>query len=162
MADYDGITEREEGKAKMPLGMTVLFLGLIIFGLIYIYRYLPQISGWSQAAQYEAAMQALQAMHAAPAEHEASESAEHEQQETLVLGAQIFSENCAVCHGKDLAGGIGPSLLGPTFRYGASMIDHIRVISKGTTKGMPSFEAQLGSEKIHAVAAFIDSRHVHR
>ncbi|MGE5842396.1 MAG: cbb3-type cytochrome c oxidase N-terminal domain-containing protein, partial [Deltaproteobacteria bacterium] len=35
MSEFDGIQEREAGKNKMPIGMTVLFMGLILFGLVY-------------------------------------------------------------------------------------------------------------------------------
>ncbi|MBS1128698.1 MAG: hypothetical protein H6Q96_1078 [Nitrospirae bacterium] len=61
MSEYDGITEREEGKKKMPLGMTVLFMGLIICGLVYMYLFMPQTTGWSQAGRYEAKVKAREA-----------------------------------------------------------------------------------------------------
>jgi len=59
MSDYDGIKEREEGKDKMPIGMTVLFMGLIICGLVYIYLFMPQITGWTQTGRYEAEVKAF-------------------------------------------------------------------------------------------------------
>jgi hypothetical protein len=34
MGEFDGIRERKEGKSKMPLAMTILFLGLAIVGLV--------------------------------------------------------------------------------------------------------------------------------
>ena len=67
-----------------------------------------------------------------------------------------------MCHGDKLEGGVGPSLNGPKFIYGSSMQDHIRVISKGTPKGMPGFEAQLGSEKIHNVAYYLQEARGHK
>jgi hypothetical protein len=44
--------EREDTKNKIPIGWLLLFSGLIIWGIIYILAYTPEISGWSQEGQY--------------------------------------------------------------------------------------------------------------
>jgi mono/diheme cytochrome c family protein len=54
-----------------------------------------------------------------------------------------------------LEGGVGPSLFGPKFIYGGSLEDDMRVISNGTSKGMPGFAAQLGAVKIYNVAYYL-------
>jgi cytochrome c oxidase cbb3-type subunit 3 len=162
MSEFDGIKEREEGRKKMPLGMTLLFAGLVLCGLVYLYLYTPAISGWTQQSQYEEKSKAHAAL--VPAKHaevEGTESAAHEQKEALERGQKVYQESCAMCHGEKLEGGVGPALLGPKFIYGASLEDHISVISKGTTKGMPGFESQLGSEKIHNVAYYLLAVHKH-
>ncbi len=154
MSEYDGIKEREEGRSRMPMGMTVLFMGLIIFGLIYIYRYLPGTTGWNQADQYELKVKAREAAVAGRPEEAFHPETEHEQMVSAEQGREIYRQECAVCHGKDLAGGIGPSLLGPRFKFGSTIEDHARVIAKGTPGGMPSF-GQLGDAKIRSVASYI-------
>jgi len=53
MGEFDGIHEREEGNKKMPLGMTVLFISLIIVGLLYLYLFSPLTTGWTQVDQYQ-------------------------------------------------------------------------------------------------------------
>ena len=160
MDEFDGIKERKQGKKKMPLGMAVLFLGLIGLGLLYLYLFLPQTRGWTQKAQYEKQVKTQQVIQSpVHKEGEDAESDGHEGMEAIARGENIFKENCAVCHGEKLAGGIGPSLLGPKYIYGHSIKEHVRVISKGTAKGMPAFEKQLGPAKIHTVAAYIHSRH---
>jgi cytochrome c oxidase cbb3-type subunit 3 len=162
MSEFDGIKEREEGRKRMPLGMTILFLGLVLFGLVYMYLYTPAISGWTQQSQYEEKAKAHAAL--VPAKHaevEATESAAHEQMEALERGRNVYKEHCAMCHGDKLEGGVGPSLTGPKFIYGSSVQDHIRVISYGTPKGMPGFESQLGPEKIHYVATYLHNSHKH-
>lgn len=161
MAEFDGIKEREAGKNKMPLGMTVLFMGLILFGLVYMYLYTPQTTGWNQTQRYEDKLKE----HAVALEqyekgHEAAEPAEHEAAEAKLVGPAVYKEHCAVCHGEKLEGGIGPGLLGPKFIYGGTVEDHVRVITKGTPNGMPGF-AQLGAEKVHAVAQHLHSSHKH-
>ncbi len=161
MSDFDGIKERQEGKKKMPLGMTILFVGLALFGLAYLYLYSPQTTGWTQMAQYAEKTTRLALSATTHAEVESTETAAHEQMEALERGAKIYQENCAMCHGMKLEGGVGPSLVGPKFIYGGSLEDHMRVISKGTSKGMPGFAAQLGAVKIYSVANYLHKVHNH-
>jgi hypothetical protein len=40
--------ERKDTAGKLPLGWLILFFGLIVFGIIYIFLYTPNFSGWSQ------------------------------------------------------------------------------------------------------------------
>jgi len=156
MSEFDGIRESEEGKKKMPLGMAVLFLGLIIFGLVYMYLFSPQTSGWKQLAQYERKMEAHKA---AVITHEIKEVATGTLEKTDETGQAIYSSDCAMCHGANLEGGIGPALKGPKFIYGNTLADHIRVIADGTPNGMPGFQKQLGAEKVRAVAHYVYFKH---
>jgi cytochrome c oxidase cbb3-type subunit 3 len=156
MGEYDGIREREEGKKKMPLGMAILFLGLIVFGLAYLYLFSPQTTGWRQVAQYEKKMDAHKT---AVITHEVKEVATGVVETKEEKGPAIYAADCAMCHGENLEGGIGPSLKGPKFIYGNTLADHIRVIAEGTPNGMPGFQKQLGADKIRAVAHFIYFKH---
>lgn len=157
MGEYDGIEEREEGKSRMPLGMTVLFIGLIVCGLCYLYLFSPQTTGWSQSKQYQQRMEAFkqQVITHEVKEVEAglAESGKAEE------GPAIYKSNCAMCHGENLEGGIGPALLGPKFIYGGTLADHVRVITNGTPNGMPGFGKQFGPDKVRAVAHYVVFRH---
>ena len=157
MGEFDGIKEREEGKKKMPLGMAVLFMALILFGLIYLYRYMPQTTGWTQAGQYQHRMESLkQAVITHEVKEVASGAAETSKEDK---GPAIYKSDCAMCHGENLEGGIGPALTGPKFVYGGTLADHVRVVTDGTPKGMPGFGKQLGPEKVRAVAHYVYFRH---
>ncbi len=160
MGEFDGIKEREEGKKKMPLGMTVLFMGLIICGLVYMYLFMPQTTGWTQAGRYEAKVKAREAAVTGRSKTDVHPESEHQQMVSAEQGKEIYAAECAVCHGEKLEGGIGPALKGPKFKYGSTLKDHARVITKGTKEGMPGFE-QLGAGKIRSVAAFIHTSHQH-
>jgi len=162
MSDFDEIKEREEGKKKMPLGMTLLFMGLVLCGLVYMYLYTPFISGWTQKSQYEEKTKAHEVIQASMhKEADVAAPLPQKSKATLQQGEAIYKENCAMCHGDKLEGGVGPSLHGPKFIYGTSLEDHIRVISKGTPKGMPGFESQLGAKKINSVAYYLHEAHQH-
>lgn len=157
MAEHGEIEEREEGRKKMPIGMTVLFAGLIVFGLIYIYRYTPHTTGWTQTGQYE---QRLKAHKADVITHEVKEvESGMSESGRAAEGPEIYKKDCAMCHGENLEGGIGPPLTGPKFIYGATLADHVRIISSGTPNGMPAFGKQLGPDKVRAVAHYIQFKH---
>ncbi|HET6439513.1 MAG TPA: cbb3-type cytochrome c oxidase N-terminal domain-containing protein [Anaeromyxobacter sp.] len=44
-----------EGDRPVPLGWRLLFWGLIAFGAIYLWRYTPAFTGWTQAAGLDGA-----------------------------------------------------------------------------------------------------------
>lgn len=50
--------ENKETAHRLPLGWLLLFFGLIVLGVIYLWLYSPALSGWSQAGEYEKAVQA--------------------------------------------------------------------------------------------------------
>jgi len=157
MSEFDGIQERQEGKSRMPAGMTILFIGLIVFGLCYLYFYSPQTTGWTQLSQYQRKMDAIKTAVITP---EAKKGVSGTPVAGLAEeGLAIYKAECVMCHGENLQGGIGPALTGPKFIYGATLTDHIHVIGSGTPKGMPAFEKQLGTEKVRVVANFIYSQH---
>ncbi len=156
MSEHDGIREREEGKKKMPFGMTVLFLSLLVFGLVYLYLFSPQTTGWRQVDQYDRRMEAHKT---AVITHEVKEVESGLSETKADKGPAIYASECAMCHGEKLEGSIGPSLTGPNFIYGNTLADHIRVIAAGTPNGMPGFQKQLGPEKVRAVAHYIYFKH---
>jgi cytochrome c oxidase cbb3-type subunit 3 len=158
MGEFDGIKEREEGKKKMPLAMALLFLGLVISGLVYLYLFSPQTTGWTQREQYQ---QRMDAFKKSVMTHEVKEVASGVSEGEADQGPEIYKADCAMCHGENLEGGIGPSLTGPKFVYGGALADHVRIITDGTPKGMPGFGKQLGPEKVRAVAHYIHFRHAH-
>ena len=87
-----------------------------------------------------------------------------------VSGAQVFSSNCASCHGASGGGGSGPPLADgatvETFPDPAAHIDWVKTGSqplagqpygatgKIATGGMPGFEGVLSEEEIEAVVTY--------
>ena len=69
-------------------------------------------------------------------------------------GSEVFDSICARCHGKDLAGGIGPSL--GSASEAAQMTDEFYrfTIIHGLGR-MPSFRSELSDEQIDRVIQYI-------
>ena len=71
-----------------------------------------------------------------------------------VDGATVFGDNCAVCHGGDGSGGIGPRLAdGRVVTIYPDPADQIAVVTNGRA-GMPAFGEQLSEEEIAAVVDY--------
>ena len=68
-------------------------------------------------------------------------------------GAQIYSANCATCHGATGKGGVGPRLADLVVAHYPDEADEITVVAGGRN-GMPSFSGRLSPEEIRAVVAY--------
>ena len=75
----------------------------------------------------------------------------------MQAGAQLFAQNCAVCHGATGEGGIGPEL--DPESYGDEALFEM-IYSGITDGGMPAF-ASLGSTKVWQLVNFVNYRKEH-
>lgn len=72
----------------------------------------------------------------------------------LELGQDVYSENCARCHGTAGGGGVGPKLSeGAVVEVYPDIEDHVEVITEGRGT-MPAFEGTLEPDEIRAVARY--------
>jgi mono/diheme cytochrome c family protein len=70
-------------------------------------------------------------------------------------GQLIFATYCAVCHGPEGAGLVGPNLTDNIFLHGGRREDILLVVTKGVDgKGMPAWDAILSKEQINQVVDF--------
>ena len=143
-----------EAHNKVPRGFLALLFGLIAFGVYYIAAYTPGISGWSQYKVLSKEMEADKANVVAGAGKMGNP---YERDEKAVAeGQALYAGKCAECHGKDLKGADGPSLIGP-LKFGEQDSGKYVSISKGRPGGMPAFETELGRDRIWKVLAYVDS-----
>lgn len=153
--DFDGITENRVNSP--PAYFNVLFYGLVIWGIAFMAYFL--FSGWSSDAEFQAKMANHQQ---AAAEQTAANQAETTGQggsvtpagPDLAAGKQLFASNCAMCHGAEGEGGIGPNLQGD-YRYGNSSEAVHESIAMGRPNGMPKFSGQLSGEQLDNLTAFV-------
>ena len=144
-----------EAHNKVPRGFLILLFGLIAFGVYYIAAYTPGISGWSQYKVLSKEMEADKAKAAAGAA-KMTENPYERDEKAVAEGQGIYVGKCAECHGKDLKGTDGPSLVGH-LKYGEQDPAKYESIAKGRPGGMPAFETELGRERIWKVLAYVDS-----
>lgn len=159
--EYDGIKEYDN---PLPSWWFATFLLTVIFGFLYWIHYSVSGAGptqYDELKQDMAAIEAQQKKSGGGAESEESLAALEKNSETLAKGEQIFSAKCAVCHGPQLQGLIGPNLTDDYWLHGKGKLTEIvETIRKGVLdKGMPNWEAQLSAGDSAAVAVFVHSRH---
>jgi cytochrome c oxidase cbb3-type subunit 3 len=174
--DYDGITENRE--QRPPAYFTVLFYGLIVWGVAFSAFYL--LSGWSSDAEFQAKMKEHQAQYqqappavakpaAKPAEPAAPPPAPKAPEPPAVAATvpsapakidakTLFEAKCTGCHGAGGKGGFGPDLTAPVdkFEYGKTRQALFMSIEQGRGNGkMPGYKDQLKREEIYALADYI-------
>ena len=153
--DYDGIREMNNG---MPFWLTWLFLGSVMFGVIYFLHYMTN-SGPTQREEYVAALSAhkekMAEQNANVSEEELFASLDSE--DGINTGKAVYETRCASCHGKLGEGGIGPNLVDKYWLHGDGKVKSVaKVIDEGVTeKGMPAWGAIMGKKDVIATAYYI-------
>jgi cytochrome c oxidase cbb3-type subunit 3 len=152
--DFDGIKYR--GETPPPTIFNILFYGLLIFGVVFIAYYL--FSGWSSEGEFAERKKAQEAaMKAAAPAPSARAHKEDDAARYLAEGKKIYGERCAVCHGADGKGGIGPDLTKKDLKYGKGDKELAESIEKGRAGGMPAFGGQISHEQVEGLVAFVKS-----
>ncbi len=68
----------------------------------------------------------------------------------------LYQEHCAICHGQNLDGGLGGSLIDGEWRHGGSSEAIFTSIAKGRPDmDMPAFEETLNSQQVRALVIYI-------
>ena len=148
----DGIGEEDH---PIPLWFNAAWVATWIFGLAYTLWYLG-FSSWSARTDYAAEVAAA-AKNAPAASATASTNPYRGDAAAIADGAQTFATICIACHGPEAHGLVGPSLVDPYWKYGASDAERFQTVMEGRPGGMPPWGPQLGSEKVWKVLAYIDS-----
>lgn len=149
----DGIVEDRE-KAP-PVYFSILFYGLIVWGVIFMSFYL--LSGWSSDAEFQEKMAARKGEPvvkeqvtepAKPAEPVVAEASE------TLSGKALYSKHCSACHGPEGKGAFGPDLTGD-YAYGKNVMAVQESITFGRPKNMPAFEKKLSKDEIESLTEYI-------
>lgn len=158
---YDGIVEQNN---PMPAWWIWLFLFSIIFGFHYWLHY-SVADGPTLKQEYDVALKQLQeqadkSASTAAVETEDSLTVYMKNETAVTNGAAVFTAKCAMCHGDNLEGKIGPNLTDKFWTTGdGSRMAILHTIMKGSTaKGMPAWEGMLKPKELKDVAAFVFSK----
>ncbi len=150
--DYDGI---EELNNPLPAWWTWLFIGTIVFTVVYFVLYpgfgkYAGVLGWSSDGQHTAEVDRAHAEYgpifAAYFETPIPELMGDEK--ALGMGARIFANRCATCHGSDAHGGRGyPNLTDGDWLHGGDPDTIVHTITHGRNAVMPAFAPAIGGDE---------------
>lgn len=155
---YDGIEEYDN---PLPKWWFQLFLGSIIFALIYLVWFpgvWSGVGGWTSVGELKANQEKAAKRHAKSYgvfSKMPIEELIHDNR-AMKMGVRLFANNCAVCHGADGGGNFGiPNLTDGDWLYGGSpdIIKHTLV--NGRAGNMPAWGAILGEEKIAHITEYV-------
>jgi cytochrome c oxidase cbb3-type subunit 3 len=77
-------------------------------------------------------------------------------EESAEAGEDVYEGNCVPCHGEELRGGIGPSLVDDVWIHGGAPDQILATIVNGVpAKGMLSWGPILTAEQINHVTAYV-------
>lgn len=159
--EFDGIQELDN---RIPPWFSFLFYGTIIWGIIYMLVFHVFDDGQVQSKEYEAQVQ-----QAAIEKEILIKSGVFINEETVAFlndaatlaeGKEIFTKNCVTCHAADGGGLVGPNLTDDFWIHGGGIKNIFITIKNGVpAKGMISWQTQLDSKKMQAVASYIMTLH---
>jgi cytochrome c oxidase cbb3-type subunit 3 len=77
-------------------------------------------------------------------------------EEAAEAGESVYRANCVPCHGAELKGGIGPSLVDDEWIHGGSPEQiHLTIVNGVPAKGMLAWGPILTAEQINHVTAYV-------
>lgn len=148
--EYDGIRELDN---NLPPWWKWGFYLTIAFAVFYLpYYHLFNTDGL-QIAEYEAEMAAAELM-----------MKDNVSEKTAVLlteptdlanGEKVYMKLCAVCHGQEGEGLVGPNLTDDHWLYEGDIKGVFSTIKYGTNKGMQSWSSQIPPREIQQVASYV-------
>ncbi|MFN8576890.1 MAG: c-type cytochrome [Candidatus Sericytochromatia bacterium] len=153
---FDGIEEYDN---PLPRWWLYMLYSSIVFSIIYWVLY-PSWFGegylkWSQKTQYEQEVELAKTLYPVKT---VNIKDYFNKTESIEQGRQLFTQNCASCHGAQAQGLIGPNLTDNIWLYGGKPEEIVTTITNGVKKtGMPTWGPVLGSEKIAIVASYVYS-----
>lgn len=157
--NYDGIQELDN---PLPNWWLITFFGTIFFAFIYYIHY-EFASGPSLDQELQtslAKIESLQSKHGKPSLGADELKALMSNPKAMSEGHEIFTGKCAVCHGQELQGMIGPNLTDEYWLHGQGHVEEIyQIVETGVVdKGMPAWKGLLTQNDLAKVAAFVATK----
>ncbi len=160
---WDG--DLEELNNPLPRWWLGLFIITVIFGAAYLAFFpgLGNFSGtsqWSSVGAYEEQMrrqrESFEARLGSLKDHSVSELAIN--MDAMATAKNLFSANCAGCHGSDARGAKGfPNLTDKDWLWGGDEARLLETIAQGRHGMMPALGSVLGQTGVNEVASYVVS-----
>jgi cytochrome c oxidase cbb3-type subunit 3 len=164
---WDG--DLRELNNSMPRWWVILFIGTLIFAVIYFALFpgfgsYKGLLGWTSTGQFEDEIKAGDAqiapIYAAFAGKSTQELAKDPQ--AMAIGDRLFMNNCSQCHGTDAKGAAGnpgfPNLTDADWRWGGTPAAIHETIANGRTGIMPPQAEIVGTpDDVENVANYVMS-----
>ena len=159
---FDGIQEYDK---SLPNWWLFTLYSSIVFAIAYWLYYEKTRIGAGQNEVFEAQMVAIEEARIT-AQLEAPELTDGKlwamslDANTVEEGKRIYMTNCAACHGPELKGAIGVSLIDAEWVHGSKPLEIRKTVSEGfLEKGMPPWGPVLGDDRVNQVSAYVLSFH---
>lgn len=155
---YDDIVELDN---ELPRWWLNVLYATIVFAIAYWFHFQVFIGGRSPRQEYDREMASVYAAEAARLRAAGAITPEalramSRDPATVAQGAQVFSSNCAACHGAQGGGQIGPNLTDAFWLHGGRPEQIFRTVNEGQpTRGMPAWGPQLGTDRVTAAVAYL-------
>ncbi len=156
--EYDGIRELNN---SVPIWFNVLFYGLIVTGIVYLFTYHVFNIMPLQAQEYKNEMAAAQIQKEAYLKTSGNAIDENTVKQItdaakLEGGKKIFVERCQVCHGEHAEGKVGPNLTDEFWIHGGTINAIFKTIKEGVpAKGMVSWKNVLKPDEMQLMASYV-------
>ena len=160
---YDGIQEFDN---RLPNWWLWTFYGAVILTVIYWFSFSDANIMESDAERVGAEMAKVEEARLAAIGEISNDTLWQMSRNAgfVAAGEKIFQEKCVACHGPDLKaqGLAGVNLVDQEWKWGNQPMSVYAVVTNGSpdkTKGMQSWIAELGPQKVSQVVAFVLSHH---
>ena len=157
--NYDGIRELDN---HLPPWWTYLFIGTIIWSVIYFFAYHVTDSLPLSIVEYDTEVavandQIRKRKAAAPGiQIDENNVLATMDANDLKDGKSTFTSICASCHRADGGGDIGPNLTDDYWKHGGSMTDVYKVVKNGVTgTNMVAWGGTMSAEKMRNVSGYL-------
>jgi cytochrome c oxidase cbb3-type subunit 3 len=156
--DFDGIKELNN---PIPYWFNALFYGTIVIGITYFFVYHVFDMAPLQAAEYEIAMNEAEvekAEYVKRAGNLVDESTVKliTDKTKFAEGVSIYTAKCAVCHGANAEGKVGPNLTDEYWIHGGDVQSIFKTIKYGVAaKGMVAWQNSLNGGQIQQLASYV-------
>lgn len=158
--NYDGIQEYDN---PIPGWWNWIFVGSVVFGVLYWIFFESGVAGRDVHSQFERAYAAsLEKRFGSLPELSGDERTLVQYMndpEWLQVGATTFQTNCVSCHGREGGGGASaPNLTDDSWKNVRTIEDVYKVISEGAANGaMPAWKSRLRPKALVLTASYVAS-----